>query len=125
MTVEVKQLPTSSGDGRYAVHMTIRGKLEKSDYDRFVPELDREIDAHGKIGLLIELADFHGWTAGAVWEDTKFGVRHFKDFDRMAVVGDQQWEETMTKFVKPFTRADVRYFDSKDRAEASSWVQDL
>jgi len=124
MTVQLKHLPGSSDDDRHILSMTISGKLDKSDYDYIVPELDREIDTHGKIGLLVELTDFHGWTAGALWEDTKFGVRHFNDFDRMAVVGDQKWEETMTKFIKPFTTAKVRYFDSDSQAEATDWVQE-
>jgi len=28
---------------------------------------------------------FKGWTAGALWEDTKFAAKHFNDIDRIAV----------------------------------------
>ena len=61
--------------------------------------------------MLIELRDFRGWTVGALWEDTKFGLFHFNDIERLAIVGDQQWEKTMAAFIKPFTAATIKYFD--------------
>ena len=70
------------------------------------------------IALLVELIDFKGWTAGALWEDTKFAARHFNDIDRLAVVGDARWEKGITVFIKPFTKAQVKYFDMKDLPKA-------
>lgn len=43
----------------------------------------------GKVNMLLVLIDFRGWTAGAAWEDTKFGVRHYNDINRMPIVGDK------------------------------------
>ena len=34
------------------------------------------------------------------------------------------WEKSMTLFVKPFISAEVRYFDYKDSATASDWVNE-
>jgi len=60
--------------------------------------------------MVVDLVDFHGWTAGGGWEDTKFGVRHFNDIERLAIVGDKTWEKGMAYFCKVFTLAKVRYF---------------
>ncbi len=30
---------------------------------------ERLIGEHGKIRILLEMHDFHGWEAGALWED--------------------------------------------------------
>ncbi|SFI52823.1 hypothetical protein SAMN05428978_10159 [Nitrosomonas sp. Nm34] len=43
--------------------------------------------------MLVELVHFHGSTAGAAWEDTKFAVRQFNDIERLAIVGDKAWEK--------------------------------
>ena len=59
----------------------ITGKLKKKDFNAFIPIVESSIKIHGKINLLIELKDFHGWTVGAAWEDTKFGVRHFNHIE--------------------------------------------
>ncbi|MEQ8662802.1 MAG: STAS/SEC14 domain-containing protein, partial [Gammaproteobacteria bacterium] len=48
------------------------GMLDKRDYARFVPVAERNIDAHGRINLLIDITDCHGWSPPALWEDLKF-----------------------------------------------------
>ena len=105
------------------VLVEMSGKLSKRDYAQFIPALERMIAAHGKIRVLLQLRDFHGWTAGALWEDVKFDVKHFNDIDRLAIVGDRKWEAGMAMFCKPFTTAEVRYFDMRDAAAARQWIE--
>jgi len=102
------------------VHVT--GKLEAADYEHFVPEFDRLVGLHGKLRLLFDMTGFHGWTAGAAWEDTKFALHHFGDIDRLAMVGEEKWQHGMATFCKPFTRATIRYFDHSIVAEARKWL---
>jgi hypothetical protein len=73
----------------------------------------------------VELHDFQGWTAGALWEDTKFAARHFNDIERLAVVGDSRWEKGVTIFIKPFTGAEVKYFDLGSIDKARQWIRDV
>lgn len=109
--------------GKY-IHLKITGKLTTKDYDFFVPEIDNCIERHGKVNMLIELVDFEGWTLGAFWEDTKFGVRHFNDIARLAIVGNQEWEKNMSSFLRVFTLAKVKYFDAQDFQKAEAWVNE-
>lgn len=106
------------------VTLRFREKLDKADYDTFVPMLETQMDHHAPIRLLAELHDFQGWTAGALWEDTKFAARHFNDIERLAVVGDARWEKGVTLFVTPFTAAKVRYFDMPHADQARAWVRE-
>ncbi|MDA3787170.1 MAG: STAS/SEC14 domain-containing protein [Desulfobacula sp.] len=80
------------------------------------------MESRDKIRMLIELRDFKGWSVGAMWEDTKFGLSHFNDIDRLAIVGDKQWEKTMAAFIKPFTTAIVKYFDLGELDAANTWI---
>jgi hypothetical protein len=86
----------------------LSGKLTKEDYQRFVPEVERLVRQHGKIRMLVQMHDFHGWTAGALWEDIKFDLKHFAHIERLALVGDRKWEAAMAVFCKPFTTATIR-----------------
>ena len=106
------------------VTLVFKGKMEQEDYKRFVPQLEKIMESEDKIRMLVELRDFNGWTAGALWEDTKFGVFHFNDIERLAIVGDKNWEKTMATFIKPFTAATVRYFDATDMAKAEKWIRE-
>ena len=52
-----------------------------------------------------------------------YAVRDFSDIEKLAVVGDAKWETGVTMFVKPFTGAEVRYFDFKDIGQAKQWLR--
>lgn len=109
-------------DGGKILVIHLSGKLAKEDYEDFVPEFERLVLQHGKLRVLFDMTGFHGWDAGAMWEDTKFGIKHFADIDRLAMVGDRKWQHGMATFFKPFTKATTRYFDHADDAEARSWL---
>jgi len=104
------------------LHGIITGKLEKEDYDLFVPEAERLINQYGKIRVLAELVDFKGWSASALWEECKLAYHHLKDVERMAMVGDKSWEKGLAAFVKPFVGAKLKYFDVSDRPAAIDWI---
>jgi hypothetical protein len=38
------------------------------------------------------------------------------------MVGESKWEKGMAAFCKPFTKATIRYFDSKQIDEARKWI---
>jgi hypothetical protein len=101
----------------------VNGTLSKADYERFLPRTERLIQKHGKICILLEMHEFHGWEAGALWEDIKFDVKHFNDIERVAMIGERAWEHAMAIFCKPFTSAKIRYFDRSQATEARAWVE--
>jgi hypothetical protein len=68
----------------------VSGTLAKSDYEQFVPEFERLVRLHGKLCVLFDMTGFHGWEAGALWEDTKFAINHFADIEKIAMVGEKR-----------------------------------
>ncbi len=112
-------------NGGTILEVFVSGKLAREDYVHFVPAFERLIKQHGKISVLFEMTDFHGWQAGAVWDDIKFDLKHFSDIDRLAMVGDTKWEKGMSVFCKPFTTAKIRYFDRAQAADARTWIEEL
>jgi hypothetical protein len=111
-------------NGGKLLDVRLSGKLTHQDYQAFVPEFERLVNLHGKIRILLEMVDFHGWEGAALWDDIKFDVKHFTHLERLAMVGDKKWEKGMSVFCKPFTTAKVRYFDVSEIAEARLWVQE-
>src|SRR4051812_22747607 len=93
------------------LEVMLTGKLSRRDYETLDPMVEEMVREHGKIRVLLEMSDFHGWELGAAWEDTKFTFRHFNDISRIAMVGDRTWEKGMSTFCKAFTKAEIRYFD--------------
>jgi len=118
MAVQVNE----ENEGRVLI-VHVSGKLTTEDYEHFVPEVERLVAKHGKIRMLFEMHDFHGWKAGALWEDTKFAVHHYRDIDRLALIGEKKWQKGMTTFCRPFTKAETRYFEHSQADEARAWLQ--
>jgi hypothetical protein len=114
---------SEENDGKLLV-VHVSGKLAKEDYEHFVPEFERLVQQHGKLRLLFDMTDFHGWEVAALWEDTKFAVKHFSDIEKIAMLGETNWQHGMATFCKPFTKAAVRYFEHADAAEARKWLSE-
>jgi len=115
----IEQLSGGSGN---AIGFKMSGKLHDDDYKRFVPMVDDAIAKQGKVRLLAQFEDFHGWDMHALWDDIKFSTTHCTKIERIALVGDKKWEEWMAKICKPFTMAKVKYFDAAQLASAWSWL---
>lgn len=116
------QLNEENNGKLLCVHVS--GKLIKDDYADLVPAFERLVQQHGKLRVLFDMIGFHGWEVSAAWEDTKFAIQHFSDIDRLAMVGDREWQHGMAIFCKPFTRAQVRYFDHAKVTEARKWLDE-
>lgn len=116
-------LTLNEAAGGKILDVKISGKLTKQNYETFVPQVERIIKESGKIRILVEMIDFHGWEVGALWEDIKFDLKHFGDIERLAIVGDTKWEAGMATFCKPFTSATIKYFDESKLADARAWIQ--
>jgi hypothetical protein len=116
------QINEDNGGKILAVHVT--GKLTKADYERFVPEFERLVRQNGKVRVLFEMSDFHGWDGSALRDEINFDLDHLFDIERLAMVGDKKWEQIMSVFCKPFTTATIRYFDHMEAAKARKWLDE-
>lgn len=108
-------------DGKI-LEIHVSGKLVREDYNHFVPRFEQLLKEHGKLRLLFVMQDFHGWDAGALWEDIRFDMKHFNHIERVAVVGETKWQKWMAAFCRPFTRARVQYFDKVQAQQAKDWL---
>jgi len=117
----IKKLEKSNGP---VLGFEVTGKLHDEDYKQFVPAMETILTAEGRVRLFVQFQDFHGWDVHAAWDDFKFGLKHYADFERIAMVGDRKWERWMAGFCKPFTKAEVKYFDSSQVDAAWKWLQE-
>lgn len=102
----------------------LSGKLHDEDYAQFVPAVDAAVARAGKVRLLAQFHDFHGWDLHALWDDIKFSTTHCTKIERIALVGEKTWEAWMAKVCKPFTMAKVQYFDASQIDDAWQWLHE-
>jgi hypothetical protein len=115
-------LPESSST---AIGFKISGQVTEEDYETLLPEIDKAIDAHGKLNLLILVEDFdiHGWEA--VKADFQFGTHQYRQINKAAFVSDKKWFELLVNIMDPFTRrTEERNFDPEEIEDAWNWIRD-
>jgi hypothetical protein len=115
---------TAENEGRLLL-VRMKGTIHAEDYRHFVPIVEKAVQQYGKIRMLVQMHDFDGWDAGALWADVKFDAKHFNDIERLAIVGETAWEKWMTVICKPFTTATIRYFPCEQAAEARTWITSI
>ncbi|WP_105102264.1 STAS/SEC14 domain-containing protein [Microbulbifer pacificus] len=113
-----------TGNERVMLAMHVRGKLEHQDYETLVPMLESAIAGmqHPKIDVLMDMRELDGWEIRAAWDDLKLGLKHGRQFNRVAMVGNKSWQETATKIGGWFIGGEARFFE--DRAPALAWLQE-
>jgi hypothetical protein len=66
--------------------------------------------------------EFTGFELEALWDDGKFGLTHWHDLSRIAVVADQTWLRTAVSMFTPFFRGEVRMFGLSELDTAKAWI---
>ena len=98
------------------------GKLRAEDYrDVVLPALERAA-AGGEVRFVVVIGEFQGMSGGALWQDLKVGVEHFRAWKRIAVVTDIEWVDHMIALFGWMTPGEVRHFPLAQRDEAIAWA---
>lgn len=100
------------------------GRLTHDDYQTFLPRLEKILQQDGRISILLELENFHGWELQAAMDDYRFGMDHQDSFERIAIIGDKRWEEWLALLARPFVKADIRFFVPEQIGEAWDWLRE-
>ena len=100
------------------------GEVTADDYESvLVPAADKAIKEQGTVRLLYVLGpDVSGFTAGAMWEDSKVGLEHRKAWERFAMVTDMDWVRDAMKLFGWVVPGEVRVFGNDQLAEAKAWI---
>ena len=100
------------------------GVITRDDYEEtLIPIVEERINARGQVKLLYWCGDeFKGFSAGAMWDDARFGLTHLGDFSKIAVVSDIEWVRQSVKLFAPLVRAPVQVFHNTDIEDAKRWI---
>lgn len=106
------------------IGFTATGKITAGDYESvLIPAIEAELEKHEKIHLLYQMGpEFSGFSAGAMWEDAKVGIKHLTAWEKVAVVTDVDWIRgsfTLFRFAMP---GQVKIFSNNQLDDAKEWI---
>jgi len=98
------------------------GRIRAEDYrDVVLPALEHAA-ATGEVRFVIVMRDFEGMSGGAVWQDLKVGIEHFRAWKRIALITDIAWMRDLTSLFGWMTPGEVKTFPLARRDEAIQWA---
>lgn len=99
------------------------GTLTKDDYDILLRVLNTLLEKHVKIRWYFEMENFTGWEPTALWKDLQFDIKHANDFEKITMVGEKEWQSMTTQIMKPFSSAEIKYYDRQNQNDAIKWIE--
>lgn len=113
-----------SGYPADVVAISAIGRIDQTAYEKtLIPLFEETLKREGKVNILSVLGpDFKGITAGAAYEDAKFGLTHLSDFARFAVVTDIEWVRVAVNMFSPFMHKRMRLFQITELDAAKEWI---
>lgn len=106
------------------VSAKISGELSRSEVAQIQATALEAIRRFGKVSALFLLENFRGWRREDGWGDISFLTEHDKDIAKIAVVGDDQWRDSVYAFLaKGFRQAEIEFFPPADLTKARAWLE--
>ena len=107
------------------VGVRLAGKIEAEDYKRTLdPAIESALAVRDKINALVVIeAEGANFSAGAMWQDLKLGVKHPLSWNRIAMVSDSSWSARLTPVVSALMPGEVKSFRPDELEAARVWLE--
>lgn len=101
-----------------------KGTVTDEDYSQtLVPAIEGLLESHDKVRLLYVLGnEFDGYSAAAMWDDTKVGLHHWGAWERIAMVTDNGTYQGMVKAFGFAMPGKVKVFTLDELDTAKEWA---
>lgn len=110
---------TVSHEDGYILALVL-GEFTVQDFRRFEEEALYDIRQQGKAKLVFDLTGMAAYTIDMAVEEIRFLKAHRQQFERVAIVSDDQWVTWSVWLNRMLTESEIEVFE--DLAEAKSWI---
>lgn len=104
------------------IHAT--GDVTQDDYEQvLLPRIDSLAKRQKEINYLLFLeTDVTNFSLGAWWDDLKMGLKHFSQWNKIAVVTNEKGVEWFSNVFTHFIPGNSRGFPLDQLEEAKKWI---
>lgn len=101
----------------------ISGKITRPEFDTVAAALEAALAKHDKVRFYAEMETFGGVAMDALFKDLEFGLRHWQQFEREAVVTDRNWMRRLALMAdKLLPSIEVKVFAGDEVESAKAWI---
>ncbi|SMC25298.1 SpoIIAA-like [Andreprevotia lacus DSM 23236] len=104
------------------IYVAVAGELTVHDFREFENDVLYELRFHGAVNLLFDLTEMLGYTLDMAIEEIRFTRAHRRDFQRVAVVANDQWITWSAWLNQLLSDAEIEVFTDVEGAQA--WLNE-
>jgi hypothetical protein len=105
------------------ISLSVIGHFTLDDYKEFEEAVLYGIKFQGVVNLLFDLRDMLSFSVDVAWEEIKFSRAHANDFDRVAILTNNEWVAWSAWINRLFMDTEIRLFDDVQLAE--DWLRGI
>ncbi|WP_297577017.1 STAS/SEC14 domain-containing protein [uncultured Deefgea sp.] len=109
-----------SHEAKYT-HAVVFEQFTLQDYKEFEDNVLYDIRFHGAARLLLDLRLMDGYTIDMALEEIRFSKKNRQNFDRVAVVSDDQWVVWSVWLNQAISESEIKVF--ADITSAQQWLE--
>ena len=108
----------------HIVGVSASGQVNAADYEAIlIPAIEAALKKHDRIRFFYQLGpQFTSFTSGAMWDDLKVGMAHFRAWEKIAIVTDHNWIANATRMFAFAMPCPVKVFSNNELHEAEAWI---
>ena len=69
------------------------------------------------------MLDMDGWEWRVAWDDFAFGIKHWNEFTKLALVGDKRLERFSAQVADKINKTEVQFFTRQEIVKAMIWIK--
>ncbi len=106
----------------FYIEFSIKGILTKKEFKTFEEKIESLLKLYSipKINILIDITEIEDIEIKSLWDDFLFSIRHFKEINKVSIVGSNKFEEYTIKVTNKIISKEIMYFETFD--EAHKWL---
>jgi len=110
-------------NNKFFLSLKAVGKLTHEDYLTITPMLDSALKGVKEpiVNAFIDARELEGWELRAAWDDFKLGLKHGREFNKIAILGNKTWQEYAAKLGSWFISGEIKFFE--ESSTAFNWLE--
>lgn len=110
---------------RFFLTLKASGKLTHADFEMISPLIDSALSVvlEPRIKALIDATELEGWEIRTAWDDFKLGLKHGNEFEKVAIVANEDSRQLGVNLASWIISGQVKYFE--EVTEALKWLDEV
>jgi len=102
----------------------INGRIEDEEFDEAVAKMEEMLKPYDKLRVYAEIEKIGGMSVNTFMKDMHFKLKHWRDFEKEAVVSDKGWLESWVGIAdKLFPGIEIKHFSTDEKEKAKEWIR--